>query len=84
MMALSYERPVLVSDLCPLKEVINDNQNGFLFKSENSNDLAKKLNIILSSSEKLEKVQKNGNILINEKFGWDAIGRLTLNAYQNL
>ena len=84
MMALSYERPVLVSDLLPLKEVINDNQNGFLFKSENSNDLAKKLNIILSSSEKLEKVQKNGNILINEKFGWDAIGRLTLNAYQNL
>ncbi len=84
MMALSYERPVLVSDLPPLKEVINDNQNGFLFKSENSNDLAKKLNIILSSSEKLEKVQKNGNILINKKFGWDAIGRLTLNAYQNL
>ena len=84
MMALSYERPVLVSDLPPLKEVINDNQNGFLFKSENSNDLAKKLNIILSSSEKLEKVQKNGYKLINEKFGWDAIGRLTLNAYQNL
>ena len=84
MMALSYERPVLVSDLPPLKEVINDNQNGFLFKSENSNDLAKKLNFILSSSEKLEKVQKNGYKLINEKFGWDAIGRLTLNAYQNL
>jgi len=84
MMALSYEKPALVSDLSPLKEVIIDNENGFLFKSEDVNDLAKKLNSILFDKEKLERVRKNGSTLINTKFGWDEIGRLTKKAYQVL
>ena len=84
MMALSYEKPALVSDLSPLKEVIIDNENGFLFKSEDVNDLAKKLNSILFDKEKLERVRKNGNTLINAKFSWDEIGRLTKKAYQIL
>lgn len=84
MMALSYEKPVLVSDLPPLKEIIIDNQNGFLFKSESINDLTKRLNFILSSSEDLERVRKNGSRLMNRKFGWDVIGRSTLHAYQKL
>tara|TARA_B100000214_G_scaffold56448_1_gene36224 strand:+ start:7661 stop:8803 length:1143 start_codon:yes stop_codon:yes gene_type:complete len=84
MMALSYERPVLVSDLPPLKEVIIDNENGFLFKSENINDLSTKLNFILSSSERLEKVRKNGSFLIKKKYDWNILGRLTLDAYQNI
>ena len=84
MMALSYEKPALVSDLSPLKEVVIDNENGFLFKSEDVNDLAEKLNSILFDKEKLERVRKNGNTLINAKFSWDEIGRLTKKAYQIL
>jgi len=84
MMTLSYERPVLVSDLPPLKELVIDNENGFFFKSEDVNDLAEKLNQILSDKDNLERVRKNGKILINKKFSWDAIGKLTKEAYQTL
>jgi D-inositol-3-phosphate glycosyltransferase len=84
MMTLSYERPALVSDLPPLKEVIIDNENGFLFKTEDVDDLADKITIILSDKENLERVRKNGNSLINTKFGWNEIGRLTKKAYQTL
>jgi len=84
MMTLSYERPALVSDLPPLKEVIKDNENGFLFKSENASDLSVKLNQILSDRENMERVRLNGNALINTKFGWDEIGRLTKKAYQTI
>ena len=83
-MTLSYERPALVSDLPPLKEVIIDNENGFLFKTEDVDNLADKITIILSDKENLERVRKNGNSLINTKFGWDEIGRLTKKAYQTL
>ena len=83
-MTLSYERPALVSDLPPLKEVIKDNENGFLFKSENASDLSVKLNQILSDREDMERVRLNGNALINTKFGWDEIGRLTKKAYQTI
>jgi len=84
MMTLSYERPALVSDLPPLKEVITDNKNGFLFKSEDVDDLSSRLNQILSDKDNLEKVRVNGNILIKTRFGWNEIGRLTKEAYQTL
>ena len=84
MMTLSYERPALVSDLPPLKEVITDNKNGFLFKSEDVDDLSSRLNQILSDKDNLEKVRVNGNILIKTRFCWNEIGRLTKEAYQTL
>ena len=65
MMTLSYGRPVLVSDLPPLKEVVVDNESGFLFKTEDVNDLADKLIVILSDQENLERVRENGKILIS-------------------
>ena len=84
MMALSYLRPVLVSDLPPLQNIVIDNETGFLFKSEDTYDLAEKLNFILSDKESLDRVRINGARLVNEKYGWDEIGRLTKNAYQTL
>jgi len=84
MMALSYEKPALVSDLLPLKEVVADNENGFIFKSEDVNDLKEKINIILSDKKNLERVSENGRLSINKKFSWDQIGKLTKKAYQTL
>jgi len=84
MMTWSYERPALASDLPPFKEVITDNENGFLFSSEDVDDLASRLGQILSDKDNLEKVRVNGNRLINKRFGWDEIGRLTKEAYQTL
>ncbi len=83
-MTLSYEKPALVSDLSPLKEIISDNENGFLFQSENAKDLAEKLIKILANKEGLERVRLKGTELINTKYGWDEIGRLTKLAYETL
>ena len=84
MMTLSYERPALVSDLPPLKEVITDNENGFLFASENEEDLTNKILKIISDKDNLEKVRLKGIETVNTKYGWDEIGRLTKKAYQTL
>ena len=84
MMTLSYERPAIVSNLPSLMEVISDNENGFLFETENSNDLSDKLIQILADRKKLEIVRRKGAELINTKYGWDEIGRLTKSAYETL
>ena len=84
MMTLSYEKPALVSDLPPFKEIIKDNQNGFLFESENIISLAEKINQILSDKSLLEKVKKNGSEMIKTKYRWDEIGQQTKEAYQTL
>ena len=84
MMALSYGRPALVSDLLPFKEIIIDDENGFLFKTEDITSLAEKLKIVLSNKQNLERVQNNGQALVKAQFDWDKIGQLTKKAYQSL
>ena len=84
MMALSYERPVLVSDLPPLKEIISDNENGFLFKTENVSDLSAKLNSILGNEELMEQVKTKGTELINTKYDWGEIGKQTKQVYKSV
>ena len=42
-MAYSYERPVIASDIMGIKEMIQENQTGFLFKRKDSLDLSNKI-----------------------------------------
>ncbi len=84
MMALSFEKAVLVSNLPPLKEIITDNENGFLFETDNDEDLARKINFILEDKEQLEKVIQKGFKLIKSKYNWEKIGSKTKEAYQTL
>ena len=84
MMTLSYERPALASDLPPLKEIITNNENGFLFKAENVSDLTNKLNSILGNEGLIEQVRVKGAELVNTKYDWNEIGKQTKQAYQSL
>ena len=84
MMTLSYEKPVLVSDLPPLTEVINDKVNGYVFKSENSDNLSFKLNEIFSEHEKLSNISNQGYKEVKEKFDWNSVGYLTAKAYGSI
>ena len=43
MMAVSYQKAVLTSDLPPFKEVLSNDKTGFLFQSENIDSLADKI-----------------------------------------
>ena len=58
----------LVFDLPPLKEIISDYENGFLFKTENISDLTNKLNSILSDKGLMEQIRTKGTELINTKY----------------
>jgi glycosyltransferase involved in cell wall biosynthesis len=64
--------------------LITDNENGFLFESENREALSEKILKIISDKENLEKVRLKGIETVNTKYGWDEIGRLTKKAYQTL
>ena len=84
MMTLSYGKPVVVSDLPPLIDIIKHKVNGFVFKSENSVDLSIKVNDILSNMSKCLEVAQNGVNTIDREYNWSRIGKLTLEAYKFL
>lgn len=82
LLTLSYGKPVLCSDLEPFKEIIIDNQNGFLFESENSTDLASRIQNIILNKKDLSRVIHNSDKMIRDNFDWINIGSLTKDFYQ--
>lgn len=83
LLTLSYGKPVLCSDLQPFKEIITHNENGFLFESENPEDLAIKIQKIIRNKD-LNSVTNNANDMIRRDYDWVKIGALTKRLYLNL
>jgi glycosyltransferase involved in cell wall biosynthesis len=84
LMAMSYRTPVVVSDIKGMTEVVTHNKNGFVFKSEDSFDLANKINEALSDSELRNKVSDNAFIDMENKYDWDEIARKTSRLYTSI
>lgn len=84
LLAMSYNKPILTSDLPPFKELIKDNETGFLFESENEGSLAKKIMEISDNRELLHTVVQNASRELNDKYDWVAIGKQTKEVYKRL
>ena len=84
MMAMSYNIPVLTSDLPPFREVIVDKDNGFLFETENKRSLADKIVTIFNDESVLSSVRKKAMDLIKLEYNWNKLGILTKAAYKSL
>ena len=82
LMAMSYGKPVLASDLEGMKEVIEDGVSGFLFRAGDAVDLARRLQAVLSDRACRERVAAIGHELMRVEYGWDRIGQLTAACYR--
>lgn len=84
LLSMSYGNPVLCSDLDFFKDVIVHNENGFLFKNGDVNDLAEKIIEIKGNMRLQEYVSKNATIMINERYNWIKIGKEIKDIYSCL
>jgi glycosyltransferase involved in cell wall biosynthesis len=84
LMAMSYGKPVLVSDIPGMTEVVKEGETGFTFHSGDAGDLARRANAILSDSALMKDVAKGGKRLMEEKYSWSVIGQQMANVYENL
>lgn len=75
LMAMSHKLPVIASDLKPNKEIINDLENGLLFESENSDDLALKINTFFHNTKLQNKLSENSYLTIQNEYNWTEIGK---------
>lgn len=73
LMSMSLNLPVIASDLKPINELIIDNFDGITFSSEDTHDLARKINTTLSDQKLLQKISKNALIKIEKDFNWNSI-----------
>jgi len=81
LMAMSYGRPVLVSDLPGMTEIVADNENGFVFRQGDREDLVSKLRTILSNKVLRDICGQKGLEYVQSNYDWPRIGKLTAQLY---
>ena len=81
LLAMSYQRPVLVSNLPSMTEIISDGVNGHVFDSGSAESLAEKIIWFFDSLENANKVGVKGYQHVKASNDWDDIGMRTRNLY---
>lgn len=82
--AMANKKVVVASDIKPFKEIINDGENGFLFKGKSSKALTEKLDFILSNRNLLAAICDKGYDSVKEKFNQELIWEKTANLYKEV
>jgi D-inositol-3-phosphate glycosyltransferase len=81
LMAMSYRKAVVVSDIPGMLEIVKNGVNGFVFRSEDHRHLEKTLNQALDQPEERDRIMTLGYETVIEQHGWDHVGRLTREVY---
>lgn len=73
LMAMSYGKVVVASDLQANAEIIEDKVNGRLFRSEDSDDLQQVLADALKNEDQRLIMEQNAFVTARDNFSWEAI-----------
>ncbi len=72
--ALSLGKPIVAFNKGPIPEIINDGDNGLLAKSHDTDELAKKIIELLSSSKLRNRLSRQAKLDFKEKYTIEMIG----------
>ncbi len=81
LLAMSHGKPVLVSDIPGMTELITHDKTGFTFKSGNVEDLADVASRALSAETKVKDITDSALALLKNNYDWNDIGAATLRFY---
>lgn len=84
LMAMSYARPVLVSDLPGMLDVVTDGRTGLVFRAGDVRHLAERLTEALLHPRRLEELARNGLAALRKNHDWTRLGRRTRDIYLGL
>ena len=85
LMAMTFGKLIITSDIPVFKEETNDGEIGFLFASENSEDLAR---VMIEANElkqkEYEKKQQKIRKLLDTKYNWKFSDKLLVDGYRKI
>ena len=79
---MRYGRPVVVSDLPGMTEMVTDGQNGYVFAQGSKDALAEQLVQVLQNERGREAVAARAMEYIRQNNGWEQIGIQTAKLYR--
>jgi len=84
LMAMSYGRAVLTSNLPAFNDIVSNAHNGFVFESLNASSLAKTITEILNQKDSLLLIEKNAYKEVINKYDWNLVGKKTAFLYNKI
>jgi D-inositol-3-phosphate glycosyltransferase len=72
-MAMSYGKPVIASDIPPFKEMIEDDVSGYLFESSNANSLAEKINYVFENRNLIRETGNRAKAIATLNNSWEKV-----------
>lgn len=84
LMAMSYGKAVLASDIPGMTDIVRDGENGLLFRTEDPVDLADRLVSAMSNPDGLNAIGASGERWVDTNCDWKDIGRRTAEVYEKI
>ena len=81
---MSEELPIISSNCTSLERMVKQHNAGEIFESENPEDLAGKINYLLSNPDEASEFAKNGLKAVEQEFNWDATVQPLIKYYGEL
>ncbi len=82
LMASSFGRPVIATDLGGMRETLVDGETGYLVPPRDSQKLAAAINRLLADKDRAEAMGRKAKELVEKEFSWDAIAQKTKEVYE--
>jgi glycosyltransferase involved in cell wall biosynthesis len=77
-----FEKPLIVSDCKPQEKIINDENCGVVFRSEDVDDLVEKTEYLIANRELCREMGKNGKKAVLEKYNLENFGKELAKIYE--
>jgi glycosyltransferase involved in cell wall biosynthesis len=82
--AMAARTSVLATDIPALRELVEDGENGLLFKPRDINELKTKLELLLKDKGLQDKVSRGGHDLVGREFTWDRVAERVEEVHNDL
>jgi len=82
--AMAARTSVLATDIPALRELVEDGENGLLFKPRDINELKTKLELLLKDKGLQDKFSRGGHDLVGREFTWDRVAERVEEVHNDL
>jgi len=78
------ERPIIVSDCAPQQQIVEAEDCGLVFRSEDAEDLADKMSTLIQDRTRAEQMGQNGKEAVRLRYNLQKQGQALFALYQNI
>jgi len=79
-----FERPVVVSNCIPQQKIIEEENCGLVYESNNDEDLAEKIIHLYENPDLRKQMGKNGRQAVLKKYNWENASKNLIKLYQTI